>query len=383
VTPLAPAAAGRYISGGMPPEALGLKAVEWEPCALERRPDPELTRWVRKRIGMVPGHLDYYTPCPWIARQFVYWDATQIPLLAVEPGLVQMISLVVAQDNSCRYCFAATRIMLRALGFGDGIIRVLEEDVAAADLPPATRAALEFARRLSRANPLPGPDALAPLAAAGFGPDAVREIVYLTALHVLANRVITLAAIPVDGIERLSGSWWIPLLRPVATILARRARRRVRPEPLPAAMREGPFAHVVRAFDGHPLGPRLWTQIDEAWQSPLLPRRAKALVAAVVGRALGCRRSEDEARRLLAAEGGALDLDGVLAHLTSPTLTDAEAAIAPFVRETAHYSPAPIQRRGRLVYERLGQAAFLETIGVAALANALCRMTAVLVPREP
>jgi hypothetical protein len=30
------------------------------------------------------------------------------------------------------------------------------------------------------------------------------------------------------------------------------------------------------------------------------------------------------------------------------------------------------------VFERLGQAAFVETVGMAALANALCRMTAVL-----
>jgi uncharacterized peroxidase-related enzyme len=363
----------------MQPEAESLKDVDWEPCALERRPDPEITRYVREHLGVVPDYLDYYTACPWLARQFVYWSSTGIPLVRVEPRLAEMISLVVARDNSCRYCYAATRVMLRALGLGSAAIDGLERDVVTADPAPSVRAALDFARRLSRANPLPGPDALAPLRAIGFDANAVLEIVYLTALYVCANRVITLAAVPVDRIERLSERWWITLLRPVASIVVRRRRRGIRPVPLPARMREGPFSHVVRAFDGHPLGPRLWTQIDEAWRSGIVPRRTKALIAAVVSRALGSALSENEARRLLASsDDGRLDLDTVLAHLASPELSEAEAVIVPFVRETAHYSPAEIQRRGRAVFQRLGQAAYLDVIGTAALANALCRMTAVL-----
>jgi hypothetical protein len=290
-----------------------------------------------------------------------------------------MISLVVARDNSCRYCYAATRVMLRALGLGNAAIDGLERDVVTVDLEPSARAALDFARRLSRANPLPGPDALAPLRAIGFDEDAVREIVYLTALYVCANRIITLAAVPVDRIERLSERWWIALFRPIASIVIRRRRRKIRSVPLPATMRGGPFSHVVRVFDGHPLGPRLWTQIDEAWRSGIVSRRTKALITAVVSRALGSALSESEARRLLAScDDGRLDLDAALAHLASPELSEAEAVIVPFVRETAHYSPAEIQRRGRVVLERLGQATYLDVTGTAALANALCRMTAVL-----
>jgi alkylhydroperoxidase family enzyme len=365
------------------PEPVGLTSVAWEQCVLERRPDREVTRYIRQHAGFVPPHLDYFTPCPWLARQFVYWDSMRIPLLVLDPALVEMLSLVVAQDNSCRYCFAATRTFLRTLGFGKDTIRVLEQDLVTADLPASTRVALEFARRLSRANPLPGPEALARLAVHGFDRDATREIVYVTGLSVLANRIITLAAIPPERMERLSEQRWIGLLRPVAALLVRRNRRRVHPMALPAAMQAGPFGHVVRAFEGHPLGPRLWTQIDEAWSSPILPRRTKALIAAVVGHALGCASSVAEARRLLASDGAGLDLDGVLAHLGSPDLSPEEAVIVPFVRETVHYSPAQIQRRARVVYEHLGPPAFLETLGVAALANALCRMTAVLAAPRP
>jgi AhpD family alkylhydroperoxidase len=364
-------------------EPIGLRSVDWEPCVLERRHDPALTRHLRREAGLVPPHLDYFTSCPWIARQFAYWETMHIPLRVIEPALAEMVSLVVAQDNSCRYCFAATRTMLRALGFGDDTIRVLEQDLVTADVSTARRAALDFARRLSRANPLPGPDALHPLAARGFDHDAQRELVYLVGLYVLANRVVTLAAIPPDGMERLSEQRWVALLRPLASFVIRRNRRRVQATSLPPAMRAGPFAHLVVAFDGHPLGPRLWTQIDEAWRSDILPRRTKALIAAVVGHALGCPLSVTEARRLLADDGIDLDLDAVLAHLASPALDEAEAVIVPFVRETVHYSPAQIQRRARVVFERLGQPAFLETIGIAALANALCRMTAVLAAPRP
>lgn len=356
-----------------------MASIAWEPCVLAKTPDPALAREVRKQLGFLPDYFDYFTVCPWVARQFAYWDLTNTPILSLPPRLVEMIDLVVAQDNSCRYCYAATTFLLRALGFDDAAIRAIEQDVTTAALPPATRAALDVARRLSRANPMVGSDELAALAAHGFDRHAVREIVYVAALMVLANRVTTIAAIPVDGIERLSRRWWVRLLSPAMGFLTWRARRRWRPMPLPETMRDGPFREVVRAFDGHPLGPRLWTQIDEAWRSEILPRRTKALIAAVIGRALGCPLSEAEARRLLAIEGTTLDLDAVLANLASPELTDAEAVIVPFVRETVHYSPAQIQRRARVVFEGLGQAAFIETVAIAALANALCRMTAALV----
>jgi len=362
----------------MPAETTGLGAVDWETCALEARPDPEINRFVRREAGMVPSHLDYYTVCPWVARQFAYFALTNIPIHAIPPSLVELLGLVVAQDNSCRYCYAATRVILRALGFGDDTVRSLEQGMATSEITPATRAALDFGRRFSRASPLPGPDALAPLRAHGFDETAILEIVYVTALSVVANRIVTLPAVPIADVERMSERRWIRFLQPMATLVLRRARRKRYPTALTEPEPARPFAHVVRAFEGHPLGPRLATQVDDAWDSPILPRRTKALIVAVVGRALDCSLSEREARRLLQLEGVDFDVNDVLAHLASPALTEAEGIIVPFVRETVHYDPAPIQRRGRALMARLGQPVFLETIGTASLANALCRMGAVL-----
>ena len=47
-----------------------------------------------------------------------------------------------------------------------------------------------------------------------------------------------------------------------------------------------------------------------------------------------------------------------------------------FARETIWYEPAPLQRRARMLRERLSGPQLLEAIGVASLANGLCRMGA-------
>ena len=363
-------------------ETSAMRSVEWEPCLLERRPDPALTRAVRAQSGFVPPHLHYYTPAPWVARMVGRFGDTRLPLAHVDYELAELISLVVAQDNSCRFCYAVTRVMLQVLGYSEARIRSLEQNLATADLSSGTRAALDLARRVSRANPLPGPAALEPLAAAGIHRDAAREIVWVIGMNVLANRVTTLPAVSPEGAERLPESWAFRLARPFAGAFVRLRRGRVRALPLTPEMQRGPFAPIVTAFDGLLVATRLFQQIDEAWRSDILPRRTKALVVGVVGRALGCALSERAARRLLADEGfPEAALEQVLSDLTSPALTPQEAAIVPFARETVRYVPAQIQRRGRALRDALGAPAFVELLGWAGLTNALCRMTAVLVPQ--
>ena len=53
----------------------------------------------------------------------------------------------------------------------------------------------------------------------------------------------------------------------------------------------------------------------------------------------------------------------------------------PFARETIWYEPAPLQRRARILRARLSSAQFLEAVGVAAIANGLCRMGATVLDR--
>jgi alkylhydroperoxidase family enzyme len=111
------------------------------------------------------------------------------------------------------------------------------------------------------------------------------------------------------------------------------------------------------------------------WNSPLLPKRTKALVIAVVARALGCPMLEKELTELLVTEGlKSEQIAEVLAHLTSSALDPVERIAIPFARETVWYEPAQIQRRGREVMKELSREQFVELVAVASIANMVCRL---------
>lgn len=144
---------------------------------------------------------------------------------------------------------------------------------------------------------------------------------------------------------------------------------------LPPQAHPGPYAGLVQCLEGLPAALALRGVLDEAWQSPLLPTRAKALVFAVVARGVGCPRSEAEASRLLVAAGmNAAEVEETLAHLGSRSLDALEAMVVPFARETIRYRPVQVQRRARQLAPALAPAQLVELIGITALANAVCRL---------
>ena len=353
--------------------------IEWEACMLEPRRDAELEREVRKALGLVPPAIPLFAPCAWLARAFVRCNLLLTPLVYAERALVDLISLAVSQANSCRYCYASQRALLRIQGFDEERIRQLQEAYVGAESDPGERRALEFARSISRSSPPPSAVERSALREAGFSDGAIREIAYVAAMTIAANRYTTLPALPLVQVEGLEKRWFIRLLRPVLARLLRSKTKQGEPEFLPPELRTGPFAYVTLALDGLPVARILRQTLDAAWNSPVLSQRAKALVFAVVGRGLDSKRSEQEARSLLAPHG--LDegqLDEILSHLASSKLDPIEAAIVPFARESVHYQPVEIQRRARKLREELGLEPFLELIGVIGLANATCRLSLAL-----
>jgi alkylhydroperoxidase family enzyme len=104
---------------------------------------------------------------------------------------------------------------------------------------------------------------------------------------------------------------------------------------------------------------------------------------AVVSRGLPCEVCESELTRALADEGmSPHTLQRALSQLDSPQLDDIERLLLPFARETLWYEPAALQRRARALCERLSRPQLMEAVGVAAMANALCRMTAVVLEAD-
>jgi AhpD family alkylhydroperoxidase len=356
-----------------------LQNVDWEACLLEPREDPDLDREVKRAFGFVPNGFPYYYSCPWLVRAQIRCNPFNLPLAHTDFAFSELVSLVVSQDNSCRYCYAASRTLLRILGHGDAEIRRLEDNLAAAELAPERKVALDFARRVSRANPIPSADQKRRLIEAGYDQGQIRELVFLVAINVFANRIATLPALPPQFMEQLDGRWYVRLARPLLGSLLRFKIKPGKPEFLTPEEKSGPYSYVVEALDGLPAARQQRAVLDDAWSSPILGRRAKGLVLAVVARTLDCPRSEEEALRLLAEEGLSPEVAaGILAHLGGPDLDPIETVILPFARDTVWYEPAQIQRRAHAVRQHLTPEQFLELVGIAALANAICRCSGVL-----
>jgi AhpD family alkylhydroperoxidase len=358
-----------------------LEHVEWDECALSREALPlELERTVRRAFGFVPEFLGYFARCPWIVRSIIRLDPSQTGLQHTGLALAEMIALVVSQDNSCRYCYATHRTFLKIAGFGEDDIQRLEHEFLTAQFGPARRLPLEFARRVSRADPPPSAAERAALVEGGCHPDGVKEITYVAALFVYFNRIVTLPAVPYAPAEAIERKWWLRYSRPFVAWWIRSHARAAVPGPLPPEARGGPFAEIVLALDGLSIAKALRAVLDDAWRARALSPRAKALVFAVVARAVGSAVTEREAVRLLVAEG--LDeaaVGTILAHLGSPALDRLEALIVPYARDTVRYDPAQIQRRGTALRSQLSAEQFVELVGTAALANAVSRLGASLV----
>jgi alkylhydroperoxidase family enzyme len=350
-----------------------LDTIEWETCLLEPVQNREAWRFLRKELGIVPPAWRYFLDSSWLIRAAARFDLACVPMLHVPVNLSEMLALVVSQESSCRYCYTATRSVMKILGFPAARIRRLEEDFLSADLTPREKTALEFARCVARAAPLATCTEAQPLLDAGYAPDAVKELAFFAAVNVFFNRLSTLPALPPEEVE-FARRWDVRVLRPLIAMYVR-PRRGTRAEFLSPAQREGPFAEFVNALDGLPAAARLRAVIDDAWQSPALGRRAKGLVFAVVARGIGCPLSEQEAVRLLVDEGmTAADVEHALTHLSGADLDARERAAASLARESIWYRPAALQRHARSIRPLFSREQFVELIGVAALANMICRL---------
>ncbi len=77
---------------------------------------------------MVPEGMRYLAACPEIVH--MYYELDFAPLLHIGWDLAGLIGLVVSQDNSCRYCYAGTRVLLTLMGVAEERIQKLEYSTA-------------------------------------------------------------------------------------------------------------------------------------------------------------------------------------------------------------------------------------------------------------
>jgi AhpD family alkylhydroperoxidase len=358
--------------------ATALEHVAWEPCLVELRPDRALQAYARRRQGIPSPALGYFSPVPWLARALVDLHPEYGLLMHVDQSVADLVALVVSQENSCRFCYAAVRALLWAEGMSRARVQHVEQELTRADLPPRTLAAIAFGRSQSRSGPPAARAAREALQRAGFGADELKEIAFAAASTDFHNRVHTIPAIPSRPIERLPDRLHMRLLRPLIHRMLKSHRSRGRATPLDRVP-SYPYARLVEAYAGSPIAPALGRTLEEMWASPHLTRRCKLLMLAVVARGLACEVCAQEVGEALRREGlTEAALTQVLTHLDAPELDPVERLLVPFARETIWFEPAPMQRRARALRDRLTGPQLLEAIGVAALANGLCRMGAMV-----
>src|SRR5262245_19334270 len=245
-----------------------LQEVAWESALVEPRREPELERRIRRQFGQVPEFVRYLAACPWLVDAVLDGALVQGRLLHLDLELGELAFLVVSHDNSCRYCYAETRTLLRLLGLPPERIERMEQDRSGSGIAPRERGALALVRRFSRANPLPTRADLEALERDGLARELVLELLFAAATAVVGNRVATIPALPPEEVEHDRLPLHFRLLRPFVARVLRARHRRARPERLAPEQKSAPFGETVARFDGLPAGPVLRRMMDGCWSAP-------------------------------------------------------------------------------------------------------------------
>ena len=355
-----------------------LERIAWDSCLIEPHPDRTLEAYSRRKAGMPIPSVRYFAPVPWLARAVIDVHAEFGLLMHLDQAVADVLVLVVSQENSCRFCYAAQRAMLWAQGMSENRIQRVEQDLSGTDLAPRLGAAIAFARNQSRVGPVAARAARQALREAGLSDEEMKEIAFVVASADFLNRLHTIPAIPSRSMERMPELPFMRLFRPLINRILKKHQYRGQATARPN-LPDFPYARLVAAYAGSPIAAALAQLIEAMSASPHLTRRCKLLMLAVVARGLGCAPCADEIGAALRGEGlseGALG--EVLTHLDASELDPLERLLVPFARETIWYEPIALQRRARALRDRLSGMQFLEAIGVASLANGLCRMNAVV-----
>jgi uncharacterized peroxidase-related enzyme len=154
----------------------------------------EMFATVKARIGRVNNMAQVMANSPAVLRGYLglvgAMSGAGIGRLAGE-----RIALAVGEANSCTLCLSAhTALGTKAGLSGEEIIaarRATSED-------PKQAALVKFARRLIETRGTVTDEDLEQVRAAGFGDDAILEVVAHTALNVLTNYVNKVAGTPID-----------------------------------------------------------------------------------------------------------------------------------------------------------------------------------------
>lgn len=143
-----------------------------------------------KSLGDAPHLYDVMKTSPRMAI-FLFKMTDEImltegPLTAAER---EIIAAYVSGLNACSFCYRGHKAIAEIFGVEEGLIDRLVEDLDSAELSPKMKAALEYARKLTETPAkMVQADAEA-LYAAGWDEAALMNIVEVTAVFAMYNRI--------------------------------------------------------------------------------------------------------------------------------------------------------------------------------------------------
>lgn len=355
-----------------------VEQLNWEQPLTPEFVDPAWEAEVRGIFGgFIPSALKRVASSYWV--RLSYLDLMRSPITTLTRPEVELAGLVTSQENACRYCYGTARVRMKMMGFTDEMVDRIERNVQLVEAEPRERELVQFCRNLARSKPRPSRQAREQMRAVGFSDLQTAELAFAVAAMGFGNRVSTLLAVPpelsmeAEG-NKAKGIWqklssWVP---------GKKEMLHLPPAEYPPPTFQGPYAGLVRSLEGLRVSSTLEAILNRAFSSNALPRRTLSLIFAVIAHTLECEICERTAGELLDVEGFSRgELGEVLGTLASPRLTEMEAMLIPWARDTVWMpeQPARIQERTRPLLDALGPEVLVEAVGAAALANACVRLT--------
>lgn len=351
--------------------------LQWEQPLTPEFVDPAWDAEVRGVFGgFIPGVLKRTASSQWVRR--AYLDFMRGPIDTLTSAELELAGLVTSQENACRYCYGSARVRMKMMGFTDEMVDRIERNVQLVEAEPRERELVQFCRNLARSKPRPSRKAREQMRDVGFTDLQTAELAFAVSAMGFGNRVATLLAVPPELEMEAQGSKAKGIWQKLSSWMPAKKQLTLPQADYPPPTLKGPYADLVRSLEGSRAASTLEMTLNRAFSSERLPRRTLSLIFAVIAHTLQCERCELSAGELLEIEGfSRADLGEVLETLASPRLTEMEALLIPWARDTVWMpeQPARIQDRTRPLLDALGPEVLVEAVGAAALANGCVRLT--------
>ncbi|MCS6867704.1 peroxidase-related enzyme [Thermus sp.] len=150
----------------------------------------ELFARLREKTGFVPNVARAFALSPRFLLWFWYYDQLMRGEGLLTREEKEAMAIAISGENRCEYCVASHKRYLKDLT-GDPVLpEVLAANPRRADLPPRTRALVDFALKVTHRHHEMTEGDLRPLREVGLSDEAILEAAEVAAMFNFTNRLL-------------------------------------------------------------------------------------------------------------------------------------------------------------------------------------------------